>query len=212
MNYDDNENENQAQRAYQKLRHLLLERRLEAGSRIMEQNYAEQFQVNRGDVRMAMVRLCAEGLLVKGEKRGYFVPQLSETQIAEIYEVRMILESAAANFAAERATPEDFAELEKICDDMTMMADRGYGLGVSEADLRFHETLVLAGHNSKLTQMYQTANLPLTLSKNTFKREDPERLKQIAKEHRLILEALKRRDGQATARLLKEGLDKGNQE
>jgi DNA-binding GntR family transcriptional regulator len=206
------EKENQAQRAYQKLRELLLERRLEPGTRVMEPAYAESLGVNRGDVRVAMARLCAEGLLVKGEKRGYFVPLLSETQVAELYEVRLVLESAAARLAAERATAEDIAELEKICDDMAMMADRGYGMGVSEADLRFHETLVCCSRNSKLIQIYRTANLPLTLSQNTFKREDPVRMKEVACQHRMIVEAVKQKDGDRAAGLLKEGMDKGIKE
>jgi DNA-binding GntR family transcriptional regulator len=93
-----------------------------------------------------------------------------------------------------------------------MMANRGYGMGVSEADLRFHETLVCCSRNSKLIQIYRTANLPLTLSQNTFKREDPGRMLEVAGQHRMILEAIRQKDGDRAAGLLKEGMDKGNKD
>jgi DNA-binding GntR family transcriptional regulator len=101
-------------------------------------------------------------LLVKRETRGYCVPKLSGTQVAELLEVRLVLETGCAGLAVQRATAKDLAELEDICADMDRMARGGYAMGLGEADLRFHAVLVRAAGNPRLTQLYQSANLPMT--------------------------------------------------
>jgi len=197
---------NQAERAYQDLRRMLLEHSYNAGTKLGETACAEKLGVNRGDARMAMARLFSEGLLDKGDKCGYRIPLRTAAQKAEIYEARLILETAAARLAVKRAKKSDFRQLHSICNDMEMMARRGYVHGIREADLRFHEALIKAAHNSKLTQIYQCSNLPLTLEKTVRTEHNAELLVDVHK-HRAILEALEKRDSDRIARLLEKGME-----
>jgi DNA-binding GntR family transcriptional regulator len=196
---------NQAEQAYRELRRMLLELGLSPGTKLGETACAQKLGVNRGDARMAMARLFSEGLLEKGTKCGYRVPLLTAEQKAEIYEARLILETAAARLAVQRATKSDLHRFHDICNDMEMMAEKGYSLGVCEADLRFHEALIQAAHNSKLTQIYLCSNLPLTFEK-TVQKELTEELLQDVRKHRIILAALEERDGDRVAELLEKGM------
>lgn len=152
----------QAEKAYMIIREKLLSGMLVPQSRLTEQQFSEEIGVNRGDIRQALARLLAEGLVVKGKKGGFFVKEFTKEDLKELYEVRFILESAAATLVSVRATEEDYDDLSKIADHIKLMADNGYDLGVYEADLRFHMTLVKAAHNKKLHDMYMKANIPLT--------------------------------------------------
>jgi DNA-binding GntR family transcriptional regulator len=200
--------ENKAELAYQQLRSMLLEHRFESGSRLMEPACAKKLNVNRADVRLAMTRLVSEGLLTRGETCGFYVPKLSRQQTAELYEIRFILETASARFALERATREDIHNLEKICCDMESMADGGYQMGVAEADLLFHEAMIHATHNARLDQMYQAANLPLTFVNNPKIKKDIPVLKEDARQHRMIFEALKKKNINRVIALLQASMEK----
>jgi DNA-binding GntR family transcriptional regulator len=197
---------NQAERAYQEFRRMLLEHGYSPGAKLAETACAEKLGVNRGDARMAMARLFSEGLLDKGPKCGYCVPLLTAKQKAEIYEARLLLETAAARLAVKRATKSDLRQLHAICNDMEMMAGKGYALGVGEADLRFHEAIVNAAHNSKLTRIYLCSNLPLTFEKNVHQEPIADLLQDVRK-HRIILAALEKKDADRVVELLEKGME-----
>jgi DNA-binding GntR family transcriptional regulator len=197
---------NQAEQAYQEFRRMLLENEYPPGTKLGETACAQRLGVNRGDARMAMARLFSEGLLDKGLKCGYRVPLLTARQKADIFEARLLLETAAARLAVKRATKSDLRQLHAICADMELMAKKGYALGVCEGDLRFHEALVRAAHNSKLTQIYLCSNLPLTLARNVPRVPIEDMLHDVRK-HRTILAALEKKDGERVAALLEKGME-----
>jgi DNA-binding GntR family transcriptional regulator len=204
------EKTNQAERAYQELRRILLEHGYASGAKLSEIGCSERLGVNRGDARMAMARLYSEGLLIKGDKCGYRIPTMTAEQMQEIYEVRLLLETVAAKLAVKRFTKTDIHRMSSFCDDMEMMANKGYDLGVCEADLRFHEALIQAAHNSKLTQIYQRSNLPLTFDETISSDRNKELFQENVKQHRMILAALEKRNEKQVIQLLEEGINKVN--
>ena len=69
----------------------------------------------------------------------------------ELFEIRRMIEPAAAALAAERATSADFAALEQAYRAMEAV-DRGSDAAI-EADLRFHRAILAGSHNDLLLQM-----------------------------------------------------------
>ena len=196
--------QNQAQAAYEKIREKLIARTLEPGQRLIERIWAENLNVNRADVRQAFSRLLGEGLLNAGPKGGFFVREFTPAEMSELNEIRLVLESAAAKLAINRATKGDIARLAKICEHMSLMVENGYKMGVGEADLKFHETLVKSAHNSKLEFIYKIANLPLSMHipPNVSK----EKLVSDVAEHIAIVEALKKKNFPEMLKRLSMGL------
>jgi DNA-binding GntR family transcriptional regulator len=196
--------ERQSEKAYQHLRQQLIGRFLPPGTRLKETKWAAELKINRGDVRQALARLYAEGLVVKGEGKGFFVREYTPRDLSEMLEARYLLEKGAAEFVIERATREDIDELEEIHGHMITMAQNQYEQGFDEADLRFHSVFVRAAHNDRLMELYNYASVMLT-GPGSGQITGPairENLLGVAQEHRQIIEAVKAKDLSTLEKLL----------
>lgn len=196
----NNKRQNQAQIAYKEIRKSLIARSLSSGQRLAENTWADKLEVNRADVKQAMSRLQGEGLLTAGAKGGFFVKEFTPDELEEFYEVRGILETAAAERAITNATEEELNQLESIALLMQNLAENGYLLGLKEADLDFHETLVKCAHNKKLELLYQMANLPI--SGSTDEPSDKQLLTQTVDDHLLIVQNIRAGNKDEVLRIL----------
>lgn len=178
-------------------------RSLKPGERLAENAWAEKLNVNRADVKQAMSRLQGEGLLQSGLKGGFFVRQFTREEMNEIYEVRIILETAAAERAVKYATNEELDQLESIARLMQDLVEKGYLMGLKEADLDFHEMLVKCSHNKKLEQLYQTANLPISVADPINNLSQTSALKTTA-DHLEIVKSIRNGDKDKAVDILKK--------
>ena len=202
----------QAELAYKELGHRILILEIAPNDRIVEQFWAKKLQVNRSAVRESLTRLLGEGLVYQGERGGFFVSEMTDAEIHEIREVREILETAAFTLACERAAAKQVKEIEETCNDFASFVKKGYFTGAHEADLRFHHLLIAASGNARLAQLYQKAHIPLFQRKAAQARIPIEDFVQTEKEHRLILEALRKRDKKLGVQYLKSHFNRGERE
>ena len=86
---------------YGALRDHLLSGRVTGGQSLQEASLAAQLGVSRTPVREALARLASEGLLVSSG-RSFTAPTLSESDVDDIYELRMLLEPEAVRQVATR--------------------------------------------------------------------------------------------------------------
>jgi DNA-binding GntR family transcriptional regulator len=132
------------------LRGWILEGELKPGERIVELTLARKLNVSRAPLREALWLLARQGLVQIRAHHGATVTQLSEQDIREIFEIRLLLEThaakkirASANGEAKSALKHALAELEE--------ASRQRDIRLfSAADLRFHQTLWELGGNRHL--------------------------------------------------------------
>ena len=141
----------------------------------------EEFGVSRTVVREAIKSLVAKGLLSTGPKVGtrvlpdahwnWFDPDVVAWQaqcgltpefLKDLQELRRVVEPAAVRLAAERATPEDIAQIEAAYAGMKQAVEEG-GDYVTH-DLRFHQGLLQASHNRMLVQMSKALDALLRTS------------------------------------------------
>ncbi len=180
-----------ASKAFLEIRRKILSSQLAPHTRLKEDEWAKKLGVSRMAVREALTRLLGEDMLVLGEKGGYYIKPLLPVEIHEIRELREVLELGAMRLAYKKMTRDQFAKLEKICDDYAAMIKNGYFNGALEADMKFHETLVEFSGNKKLLQVYRSSHIPLfhqKLAKSQIGIDDHE---QTDAEHRQIIKALK---------------------
>jgi DNA-binding GntR family transcriptional regulator len=180
----------QAEQAYTVLRSRLLSNSLEAGSRLNEYFWAEQLKVNRGDVRQALARLYADGLIAKASKKGFCVKSYTQQDLQYLNETRTVLETAAAHLAVKRATRHDINKLKQTCNLMHKMAQQNYSLALCEADLIFHTQFIDCAHNPKLSDIYGKANIPITALVILSGQSPREKLLFDTSQHLKIAEAL----------------------
>lgn len=195
-----------ADRVYHQLRDSIGNHQIRPGERLQEVNLAAQLAVSRTPVREALARLESEGMIVV-EGRGFVVPELTDTDIEEIYQLRFLLEPAAASTAvAEITSAADLASMALEIEDAVAADKRGDFRAFLEANGRFHNAwraLVPNRRMSKLLDQYVghvRFLRVLTLG-------DPSARKAALTGMKNILSAFKKRDQQAAAEAMVKHLE-----
>lgn len=181
------------QEAYERIRAAIREGSLPPGLRLTETDLAARFGVSRTPVRQAIARLESEGLVTHEARRGLSVTRPDHAQVIELYVMREILEVAAARLAAQHATETEIGAMAELVE--AEPAVFGDPRALSELNQRLHGLLYLAAHNryllKSLGQIAATiALLPTLLTLGG-------RAAQAHAEHRALIGALRRRDGDA---------------
>lgn len=94
-----------AERAYDALSRLVLTRKLPGGSLVVEGRLAEQLEISRTPIREAILRLAAEGLLVKQGSRSFAVRRVPAVEFFQALKVRELIEGEAVELAIGRVSP-----------------------------------------------------------------------------------------------------------
>ncbi|KAA6436122.1 FadR family transcriptional regulator [Agrococcus sediminis] len=183
--------------------------RLTAGERLPpEGQLATEFGVSRLTMREAVRLLQAQGVIVQVPGSRHRIAPVSEwtgmdavvrharsagqrrTSSLELLEVRMMIESGAAQLAAERRTGAHLAELEDALARMEQYHEAGELDAFVAADLEFHDVVLHAADNRILV----AALLPLTSMLTETRAETsqvPEIRQHAIDEHRKVLEAIR---------------------
>ena len=204
------------QRVLSTLRQMIISGELEAGERIAEIPTAEKLGVSRTPVRIAFRALEQEGLLIKLERRGYRVRQVTQDEVTGAIEVRGVLEGLAALQAAEKGLSSGQRQGLLAClawgDELF---DKGY---VTEDDLegyhdlnrRFHAIILEASCNPAISSaMQRNEHLPfasvssLAIDRNNLKGEY-RRFHFAHMQHHAVFDALERRQGARAEAIMRE--------
>lgn len=201
------------------LNDMIIEGRYNPGDKLpSEREMAEVLGVSRPSVREAITALAAMGILEVRPGEGTFVAHTSDREtikslamilavernsLAELMEVRRILECEAAALAAERATEEDIELMEHLLGGMIATAERREQS--VEFDLQFHFAVAQATHNRVLHRLINTLDemMHLTFISNRHEMySSPGVASRIVSEHRNILDSIKNRQ----PRLARQGM------
>ncbi|WP_203595965.1 FCD domain-containing protein [Actinomadura bangladeshensis] len=184
-------------RVYTRLRADILDGVHPPGARLGEAELAEQTGSSRTPVREALRRLEVEGLVEVLPHRGARVPDWTPEDLEEIYDLRMLLEGAAARRAATRIEPKDTGRMAELCDLMEESAASGDGQDldrVAELNAEFHGIVRAAAASTRLVSMLNAVvQLPLVM--RTFHRYSPDDLARSSAHHRELVAALRAADG-----------------
>src|SRR6478736_9714773 len=108
------------------LRQRIFRRELEPGSWIDELKLAEEYGISRTPLREALKVLAAEGLVTMKVRRGAYVTEVSEKDLADVYHLLSLLESDAAGVVAGHATEAELAELDALHAELEAAAAPGH--------------------------------------------------------------------------------------
>jgi DNA-binding GntR family transcriptional regulator len=122
------------------------------GERLVEGSIAGQLGISRGPVREALKQLRAEGLVDELPRRGSFVVEPSEVDVAEIYDLRAAIEARCVRLVIERGV--STAPIARALDGMRTAAAGGDRERFSQRDLAFHETICAACGNERLHRLF----------------------------------------------------------
>ena len=188
-----------AQIAYDYVKERLLDGRFAGGTLLSENEIAQRLDVSRTPVRQSFVQLEAEGLLELYPRRGALVVPISPSEAEDVLEARMLIEQHSARRAAH-AGPALAAALRVHIAEQEEALESGSGFAWS--DRQFHGAIVEAAGNRLLTRQYDgLRDRHQRIAAVTIAR-DPSRIERFIAEHREIVAALERGDGDAAADLL----------
>ncbi|MGX1760434.1 GntR family transcriptional regulator [Streptomyces lydicus] len=114
---------------------------------------AERYGVSATPVREAMQQLAGEGAVEVVPNRGFRVAERSPRDLAELAEVRAMLEVPAIVRLARALPPERWEGLRPLADAGVAAAARGDRVGYAEADHAFHDALMSLTGNRRLTEV-----------------------------------------------------------
>lgn len=188
------------------LRQRIFARQLEPGSWIDEMKLAEEYGISRTPLREALKVLAAEGLVTMKVRRGAYVTEVSEQDLAEVYHLLSLLESDAAGVVARRASDADLKELQRLHKELeAAQGNREKFFALNE---RFHMRLLELAGNRWRNQMVADLRKVMKLNRHNSLLKSG-RLEESLAEHRAVMEALLRRDAQATMERMQDHFRNG---
>lgn len=190
---------------YEFLREKILNLEIHPGEQIHIEIFTEKLEVSRTPIREAFLRLANEGLIDVRPRVGYFVTDITEEDIRDLFEIREIVETRAANKAASSLTDEELIEVKSFIEEGKIAVDNGDLDLYLKYDMQFHNYLQKHIKNKRLTTFMESLN-NLTYRERIISIRSLENVKETIIEHERIVQALLERDGEKAAWFMGEHL------
>ena len=140
-----------SEQAYRQLRDQLIMLEIRPGDAINDSALAVKLGIGRTPVREALKRLESDHLVVSYPRRGTFATRVDITELADISEIRELLEPLAARRAAQTATPGMRAKLRDLAADIANSGPGGTDqLSLMRYDIMVHRQIYAAATNPHL--------------------------------------------------------------
>lgn len=199
-----------ADKAYALIKLAVIRCELEPGSAITEAQLASQHRVGRAAVRAALKRLCQERLVEVALRQRYRVAPITIRHVKELFEVRGLLEPAAARSAAGRIDSAHLRRLDELCQARYVVGDADSARAFLRLNTEFHSTIVRACGNDllaetivgvleKIERVHHLAHLVRDRNEQAFH------------EHHDLVEALVSGDGERAYEITRSQIDSARQ-
>jgi DNA-binding GntR family transcriptional regulator len=194
------------ERAYERLRRDIINCTIAPGTEVSESQLSTQYKLGKAAVRVALTRLSHDGLVRAVPRRGYVVTPVTLKDIHDVFELRLMLEPAAARMAAGKVPMRDLKVYDDLCREGYEPADPRTRARFLAANKAFHVTIAEATGNARLAtaieqlldEMMRLLHLGLGLRKAS---------QATLHEHKALVKALARGDGEAAERIAREQIE-----
>ena len=188
------------------LRQRIFSRELAPGSWIDELKLAEEYGISRTPLREALKVLATEGLVTMKVRRGAYVTEVSERDLADVYHLLALLESDAAGVVAIEATAAQLKELTALHKELEKsVGQRERFFEINEA---FHMRLLEIANNRWRDQMVADLRKVMKLNRHNSLLKSG-RIQESLAEHQVIMAALLARDAAATVQAMQAHFKNG---
>jgi len=187
----------------ERLRVMIQSGELPPGSVLRQNEIAERFGVSTTPVREAFAVLLRDGLVRQAAHRSVIVFQPSLEELAEIYEIRCVLEPYATEVAAKKITPEQHRELETIIEEMRKAKPQRY----VELNRILHSRIYEIAGRPRLADIIESLRKTSASYINLFiQHQNADFHRTAHSQHEQIVEALGARRGKQAAKVMREHL------
>jgi DNA-binding GntR family transcriptional regulator len=205
----------QVERAYQNIKTGIVRGRYPPGAPLSEVSLAREHGMSRTPVREGLARLWQERYLDRVVGHGYFVARVTVQSIHDTFDVRRLLEGAAAGRAAERATAEEIETMRRLAvvplPAVAQTVDGANDYREAEAaNARFHMAIAAAARNTLAQELIERCLAQVDRFMSLGVQFGPFQEGATAA-HLEIVDAIGRRDPAAAQARMEEHLDFGSQ-
>lgn len=200
-----------AEQAFETLRNEIITGRLAPGARLVVVEQAQRLGVSRTPVKEALNRLVAQELVVDIQRKGFFVSHLDAQGIAELAELRLVLELAAVERGIEIATTQEIAEMRRVLGKMEALVDASgrYSdfVAYTTEDFHLHLLMVATAHNERMVTAYRNLNTHAFTVRAHYTRSPEDRsATRNLRRHQAMVEAFATRDLESLKDTLTENI------
>ena len=194
-----------AEQMYAEIYHAIMGMKLAPKTKLTERDLCEIYQLPRHQVRQVLAKLESDGLVDIHANRGAFIANPSEIEAREMFEVRVILESAVLESIVPALSDRALQQLSEMVNDERTAFKNGQREAWVKLSAEFHIALARLTDNQTLvsaitkyvtrTTLLISSSHPATAGSCSFD------------EHLEILEAMKRRDTAAAVAVMRSHLN-----
>ena len=195
---------------YESLRKSILHGKLKPGQHLIEEQLADHVGISRTPVREAFHKLERDELVTRLPKGGYAVRRFTREDVEEIFGIRSALESYAVYLATVHIAPDKISILEKKLEESEGAIEKGDMDKAVQLNTEFHDLLYKSCKSKKLIDMintfrdyfYRYRSALLHIQDGTS---------FSTKDHRQMLEAMKKKNPRLAERLVRRHLERGKE-
>jgi GntR family transcriptional regulator, gluconate operon transcriptional repressor len=197
-------------RVTSELRMRIISGMIESGAILSENKLAADFGVSRSPIRDALKILASENI-IRLERMGAVVIGLTEKEYAEIYDVRLLIETFVFERLVRLDTNELVMELSKILEMMKIAIKYRDADEFSYQDVLFHETIIRSVNHSYILMIWENLKPVMesliVLSMRSRFKEKYEDFTRIINNHQLYIDAINAKDRELMIKSLHENFD-----
>ncbi len=194
-----------AEKVYNSIKEMILNRKLVPGQKLVQEDMAEQLGVSRTPILSAFSKLEKEWLVKSLPRRGYYINEMGIDEKLSLFDIRLRLEPLGARKAAELGSGKEKQELmNMIISTPEIIFHEDFTL-FNKHDYEFHRKIMSMSRNSMLYMMLSSYNIISLSNQNA---EDINYSISIAG-HKLIAEAIFSSNPEKTEKIMEEHIRKG---
>lgn len=185
---------------------------LKPGQRLVELKLAKLMKVSRTPIREAIIELVQKGLAVPSPPKGVKVAPLPTTEeLTEFYDINGVLRGLAAKKASSNITPLQIKQLQEIVLQSEQSLKKDCLKEIFELNKKFHQIIEKRCNNKELIFLldgiYKRSRERFSEILSRKKRQ-----KESIEEHKVIIEALIKKDEELVEQLIKKHIENGKED
>lgn len=184
------------------LRAAIIAGTLKEGALYSAPSLAAAFGVSATPVREAMMDLAREGLVETMKNKGFRITTMSDSELDELTEIRLLLEPPVVGDVAGAVPPSGMEALRSMADSIVKAAREGDLAAYLAADREFHAEVLRYAGNSQLVELATSLRIRTRLY-GLKALSESHRLADSAQEHHELLDLIEAGDGPAATELMR---------
>lgn len=181
-------------------------RKLNLGDRLLETDLAARFGVSRSTIREALKLLEQEELVISKSHKGTFITDFTEEDIAELIEVRMLIEAKAFVKALSNIREEHYEDLLTILEEMKSEGEREDWNRLFDLDMQFHSYVIKLCGNTRIIKIYESIQVQVRVYLAHLDQHYSTPMAYY-NEHKKLYDALRKKDPELVERQTKHHIE-----